>query len=187
MSSNPLKFLKQKKQEAIHTNLARWTASTRINVGMSTCEIAAGSKIVWDVLHQEIKKRKIIDVYIGKKGCVGRCHLEPTVEVLQFGKVPFKYENVDAKKARQIIIDHLVKNNVPSPKEKPGYERSSKDSLTDKSHYIFGDIDYFTKQKRMALRNCGVIDPETIDDYLAVRGFRVASKSSREIYAGTGY
>ncbi|MFB3895331.1 MAG: FAD-dependent oxidoreductase [bacterium] len=176
MSSNPLKILKQKKQEAIHTNLPRWTATTRINVGMSTCEIAAGSKLVWNVLHEEIKKRKLKDVYIGKKGCVGRCHLEPTVEVLEFGKIPFKYENVDAKKARQIVIDHLVKKNVPSPKEEPGFERSSKDLLTDKSHYIFGDIDYFKKQRRMALRNCGVIDPESIDDYLAVRGYESLAK-----------
>ena len=108
---------------------------------------------------REIARRKIHDVHIGQKGCVGRCHLEPTVVVFQVGRPPFKYENVDAKLAKKIIWDHLVKNK--SLKHPNGdYHPVSEDCLTDKSRFIFGDIDYFTKQKRIVLRNCGVIDPE---------------------------
>ncbi|MBN2144025.1 MAG: FAD-dependent oxidoreductase [Candidatus Aureabacteria bacterium] len=143
---------------------------------MSTCEIAAGSKIVWNAFEEEIKKRKIKDVYLTRKGCVGRCHLEPTVEVYQAGKAPFKYENVDEAKARKIIHDHLIKNNVPCPSTKTNFKEMSRDILTDKSKFIFGDISYFKKQKRMALRNCGVIDPENIHDYLAIRGGEALAK-----------
>ncbi|MDD5131894.1 MAG: FAD-dependent oxidoreductase [bacterium] len=176
MSNSPQQVLAKARQNAIHGNLHKWLAPTRINIGMSTCEIAAGSKVVWQVMEEEIKKRKLTDIHLGRKGCVGRCHLEPTVEVYQAGKAPFKYENVDAAKARKIIIDHLVKKNMPCPSKKTGKKLVSKDTLTDKSHFIFSDIDYFNKQKRMALRNCGVIDPENIDDYLAIRGYEALAK-----------
>ena len=176
MVKNSKNLLRKAKQKAIHQNLTKWTASTRINVGMSTCEIAAGSKVVKEVLEKEIKRRKIKDVYIGQKGCVGRCHLEPTVEVFQVGKPPFKYINVDQKKAKKIITDHLIKNKHFSTKVSPEYDYVSKDQLTNKSNYIFGDIDYFKKQKRIVLRNCGVIDPDLIDDYLSVRGYEALAK-----------
>jgi len=176
MVKNSKNLLRKAKQKAIHQNLAKWTASTRIHVGMSTCEIAAGSKVVKEVLEKEIKRRKIKDVYIGQKGCVGRCHLEPTVEVFQVGKPPFKYTNVDQKKAKKIIANHLIKNKHFSTKVNPEYDYVSKDQLTNKSNYIFGDIDYFKKQKRIVLRNCGVIDPDLIDDYLSVRGYEALAK-----------
>ncbi|MFA5088255.1 MAG: FAD-dependent oxidoreductase [Candidatus Omnitrophota bacterium] len=176
MEQNSKERLKEIKQKAIHENLDKWTASTRINVGMSSCEIAAGSRIVMKTLKEEIEKRGIKDVHIGQKGCVGRCHLEPTVEVFQIGHPPFKYENVDAKKAREIVLNHLVKSKLPPENKAAGYEYVSQDCLTDKSRFIFGDIDYFKKQKRIVLRNCGVIDPESIDDYLAVRGYEALTK-----------
>ncbi len=142
---------------------------------MSTCEIAAGSRIVWDVITGEIRKRKIQDVYVGQKGCVGRCHCEPTVEVFQFGQPPFKYENVDAAKAREIVHRHLVKKTSPGEKTDLAHSVSSQ-VLTDKSRFIFGDMPYFVKQRRLALRNCGVIDPESIDDYLAIRGYEALAR-----------
>src|SRR5512137_2229737 len=115
MSENPLELIRKIRQEAIHENLDKWASTTRINVGMSTCEIAAGSKIVMQTLKDEIKKRRLKDVYVGQKGCVGRCHLEPTVEVFQAGKPPFKYENVDAKLAKKIVLKHLTENKPAHP------------------------------------------------------------------------
>jgi len=182
MTAGPREILRQAKQRAIHMNLGKWSAGTRINVGMSTCEIAAGAKEVWKVLQQEIARRKIKDVYIGRKGCVGRCHLEPTVEVFQIGLPPFKYENVDAKTAKKIVRDHLVKRKAKSAAP-VGYDWASADALTDKSRFIFGDLDYFKKQRRIVLRNCGVIDPESIDDYLCVRGYEALAKVLAEYSA----
>jgi len=171
MKQTPLERLQKAKQKAIYRNLDKWMSPTRIVVGMSTCEIAAGSRVVMETILEEIRKQKITGVHVGKKGCVGRCHLEPTVEVYQAGKIPFKYENVDAAKAVRIVADHLVKNNVPSPEPVAWNDPVSKDVLTDRSRYVFGDIPYFRRQKRIVLRNCGIIDPESIDDYLSVRGF----------------
>ena len=101
--STPLEILKKIKQEAIQKLIEDGLLlSTRIYIGMSTCEIAAGSKELWDVFQEEIKKKGIKDVLLKQKGCAGRCNLEPTVEVLQAGKVPFKYVKVDVKKAREL-------------------------------------------------------------------------------------
>ncbi|MFH1074768.1 MAG: FAD-dependent oxidoreductase [Candidatus Firestonebacteria bacterium] len=174
--SNAVEILRKMKQKALHENLSKWLCETRINIGMSTCEIAAGSKSVYTAIQDEIKKRKIKNVHAGQKGCVGRCHLEPTVEIFQAGEKPFKYENVDVKKARQIVLNHLVKNSAKHRKCRGKGYVSSTNILTGKSDYIFGDIDYFMKQKRMALRNCGVIDPESLDDYLSVRGYEALAK-----------
>ena len=184
LTITPREALAKVRQAAIHKNLKKWLAPIRINVGMSTCEIAAGSKLVMDVFTEEMKKHHIKDeVYIGRKGCVGRCHLEPTVEVFQAGHPPFKYENVDPAQARRIFRDHVLKKGA-LPKSQGQHKLVSTESLTDKSHFIFGDIDYFNKQKRMALRNCGVIDPENIDDYLSIRGYEALAKVLTEYSPG---
>ena len=181
--STPVLKLKKMRQKAIYTNLKKWLAPVRISVGMSTCEIAAGSKSVYEAILDEIKKRKLKNVHVAQKGCVGRCHLEPTIEVFQEGCTPFKYDNVDATKARKIVLDHLV-NKAKPRKECKESVVSSTDSLTNKSDFIFGNLDNFKKQTRIALRNCGVIDPEAIDDYLAIRGYEGLAKVLAEYTPG---
>jgi len=176
MDSTPMEILKKLKQKAIYENLKKWTASTRVYVGMATCEIAAGSKDIFQLIQNELSKNRIKDVYLSKKGCVGRCSLEPTVEVLKRGLPPFKYTNVNKTKIRKIIRDLSVKKSLPNRNLDSCYDYTSKDSLTDKSRFIFGDLPYFDKQRRMTLRNCGIIDPESIDEYFAVRGYEALAK-----------
>jgi len=55
------------------------------------------------------------------------------------------------------------------------------EKLHDRSLNVFGDVDFFKKQKRIALRNCGVIDPENMDDYLEVRGYEALAKVLTEL------
>jgi (2Fe-2S) ferredoxin len=78
---------------------------------MATCEIAAGSKEVMDVFQQAIANG-LTDVYLSQKGCAGRCNLEPTVEVVEEGKIPVKYGRVTPEKARDIVERHLKKGEV---------------------------------------------------------------------------
>lgn len=173
---NALKNLKGVKQKAIQELLNNGLLSeNRVYIGMSTCEIAAGSRRIWDVFEKEIKKNGTIDVQLKQKGCEGRCNVEPTVEILQEGKVPFKYTNVDVDKAKEIINKHLIENNVKSA-ERTDDLRTDPFTLTDRSKFVFGDVDFFKKQKRITLRNCGIIDPDSIDDYLSVRGYEALAK-----------
>ncbi|MDP8289848.1 MAG: hypothetical protein P9M02_02630 [Candidatus Susulua stagnicola] len=62
MVQNSKNLLRKAKQRAIHQNLAKWTASTRIHVGMSTCEIAAGSKVVKEVLEKPLKPSSLLKI-----------------------------------------------------------------------------------------------------------------------------
>jgi (2Fe-2S) ferredoxin len=78
----------------------------RVYVGMATCEIAAGSKEVMEEF-QSAKKRGL-DIYLSRKGCAGRCHVEPTVEVIDPQKGPVLYTKVDVNKAKEIIEKHLT-------------------------------------------------------------------------------
>jgi NADH-quinone oxidoreductase subunit F len=172
----PIENLKRTRQEAIQDLIENGLlSSTRIYIGMSTCEITAGSKEVWDTFQKEIKEKQIKDVQLKQKGCAGRCNLEPTVEVLQAGKVPFKYINVNSEKVKEIIKKHLLENNVKSA-ERSTAILTDPFMLTDRSRFVFGDIDFFKKQKRITLRNCGIIDPESMEDYLSVRGYEALAK-----------
>ena len=78
---------------------------------MATCEIAAGSKEVMDVFREAVTNG-LTDVYLSQKGCAGRCNLEPTVEVIEEGKIPVKYGKVTRERAQQILERHLKKGEV---------------------------------------------------------------------------
>jgi (2Fe-2S) ferredoxin len=102
----------KKRAEAVNRIVSKGYLSTkRVYVGMATCEIAAGSKDVMDVFTQALANG-LADVYLSQKGCAGRCNLEPTVEVVEEGKIPVKYGKVTPERAREIVEKHLKKGRV---------------------------------------------------------------------------
>ena len=108
----PLETIRKKRAEAVSRIISKGYLSTkRVYVGMATCEIAAGSKDVMDVFRQAVSKG-LTDVYLSQKGCAGRCNLEPTVEVVEEGKIPVKYGQITPDKARDIVERHLKKGEV---------------------------------------------------------------------------
>ncbi len=113
MMATPLEILKQKQSEAIERLAAKVSDSTiKVNVGMATCEIAAGSRNVMAVFRDAIDSGEIEGVVLSQKGCAGRCYLEPTVEIFIPGKTPYKYGKVDAERAKEIIQRHLKNGEV---------------------------------------------------------------------------
>ena len=110
----PLDIIKKKRAEAVSRIISKGYLSTkRVYVGMATCEIAAGSKEVRDVVQQAIANG-LTDVYLSQKGCAGRCNLEPTVEIVEEGKIPVKYGRITPDKAREIVERHLKKGEMIS-------------------------------------------------------------------------
>jgi (2Fe-2S) ferredoxin len=104
---SPLEIVKKKRAEAINRIVGKGYLSTkRVYVGMATCEIAAGSKDVMDVFQNAVRNG-LTDVFLSQKGCAGRCNLEPTVEVVEEGKIPVKYGLVTREKAEKIIEKHI--------------------------------------------------------------------------------
>jgi len=110
--ATPMEILKKKRAQAMHRLVAKGYLSSRVFVGMATCEIAAGSEDVMDVFQKAIAGGELKNVYLSQKGCAGRCNLEPMVEVLEEGKIPVKYQKVTPEKARQIIDRHLKQGEV---------------------------------------------------------------------------
>ena len=109
---NALEYLKSKRAEAEQKiSTKRKEKNIRVSVGMATCEIAAGSEDIMAVFQEAIAK-ELPHVYLSQKGCVGRCNLEPTVEIIIEGKIPTKYGKVTVEKAKQIIERHLKKGEV---------------------------------------------------------------------------
>jgi len=110
--ATPLEIVKKRRAQAIHRIVEKGYLTTRVYVGMATCEIAAGSKDVMDVFETAIKHGQIKNVYLSQKGCAGRCNLEPMVEIIEEGKIPVKYQKITPDKAREIIDRHLINGKV---------------------------------------------------------------------------
>ena len=111
--AKPTDIIKKKRAEAVSRIIGKgYLSSKRVYVGMATCEIAAGSKEVMEVFKNAITKDGLPDVYLSQKGCVGRCNLEPTVEVIEVGKNPVRYGKITPERAQQIIDRHLKKGEV---------------------------------------------------------------------------
>lgn len=110
--ATPLEIIKKKRAQAIHRIVEKGYLTTRVYVGMATCEIAAGSQEVMDVFETAIKNGEIKNVYLSQKGCAGRCNLEPMVEIIEEGKIPVKYQKITPDKAREIIERHIINGKV---------------------------------------------------------------------------
>ncbi|MBN1527071.1 MAG: (2Fe-2S) ferredoxin domain-containing protein [Candidatus Omnitrophica bacterium] len=109
---SPLDIVKKKRAEAISRIIGKgYLAPKRVYVGMATCEIAAGSKDVMEVFEKAVRQG-LAGVYLSQKGCAGRCNLEPTVEVVEEGRIPVKYGKVTAEMAQQIVERHLKKGET---------------------------------------------------------------------------
>lgn len=138
-------------------------AKTVVKVGLSTCGIAAGGQKTYEVLDKLIKENNL-DVDLQRTGCIGMCYREPIVEVISPDGQSFWYGDVTEDKAELIVEEHLKKGQ---PAGELALE-SEKGSV-------------FSKQVRIALRNLGVIDPESLDDYLSVGGYKAIEKALKEM------
>ncbi|MTI65902.1 MAG: NADH-quinone oxidoreductase subunit NuoF [Firmicutes bacterium] len=121
------------------------------------------SNVVRNRLIQELKKRGLSDkVKVFKTGCFGFCKLGPIIVIHPDHTF---YCKVGPEDVDEIIDKHISKGKVV---EKLLY-RSPKD---DKLKKKMNEMDFFNHQKRIALRHCGVIDPEDINEYIAMDGYK---------------
>lgn len=129
----------------------------RIKVGLGTCGISAGGQLVFDKLKEEIETRKL-QVELTETGCMGMCYEEVLVEVEEEGSSHL-YSKVTVSRLGRIIDEHLINN-------KPVSEWIVKNDEINKEE------EFLKYQNRIVLRNCGVIDPTSIDEYIAHEGYK---------------
>jgi len=136
----------------------------KVTIGLATCGIAAGGIAVRDEIENEIRRRKL-DVAIAETGCIGYCFAEVLVEVEKKGLPKVTYGNVTPSDVPDLIETHLVQGRI----------------LQNKVLLIEGkktpESDFLERQTRIVLRNCGIINPESIDDYIARGGYEGLKKA----------
>jgi (2Fe-2S) ferredoxin len=111
---NSLQELQKIKDEVLKDIDVRKEESKNIKivVGMGTCGIAAGAREVLDAVIDEINKRDLKNIEVTHTGCNGLCAQEPLMEIFMPDGNRTMYGNLDGKKARQIIAQHIV-NHIP--------------------------------------------------------------------------
>jgi NADH-quinone oxidoreductase subunit F len=131
---------------------------TKVIVGLGSCGLAAGAGKVYDKI-SAIKNESKLDFELKKTSCIGMCFREPLVEVID-EKGSYIYGDVDEARAAEILEKHIQKSL-------PITEYVVKTDLFDTK-----DKGFFEGQVKIALRNCGYMDPESIEEYEARDGYK---------------
>ena len=158
----------------------------RIAVGLATCGIAAGGDRVFAALEAAIRRRGL-DILLTKVGCIGYCREEPLVNIQLPGK-PLVILHRVAETDAERIVDAVAEGDVP--REKALCRVETWDPLVGEP-LAFGtgfedipryeEIPYFAPQRKIVLRDAGLINPEDIEEYLAVGGYSALHKALTEM------
>ncbi len=134
---------------------------------------SSGSMKLADTLEKELAAKGLQDeIKIVKTGCFGLCALGPVMIVYPEGTF---YSRVQVEDIPEIVEEHLLKGRIV---DRLVYNESANEEEHATS---LNDTPFYKKQKRVALRNCGVINPEIIDEYIAVDGYQALGKVLTEM------
>ena len=132
----------------------------KVVVGQGSCGIATGAKKTSNEFERITAEKNLTNVVIDKTGCIGTCYLEPIVDVYNDeGALEARYVKCTTDKVEEIVNEHLIGGK---PVEK----------------YMIPEEDqaFLSQQQRIVLRHCGQINPERIEEYIAVGGYEAARK-----------
>ncbi len=162
-------------------------ADLYITVGLGTCGLAAGAGDTMAAIEKELEKRNLA-AEIGQVGCVGMCSYEPMIELSAKGKSRLNYGYATAKNIPEIFASYFdnkpMRRAVIVGEATPTITQSNGHTLHSLS---FVDPDskektpFHQKQLRIVLSNCGLIDPESIDDYLTFNGYEALERVLAEM------
>lgn len=135
--------------------------------GGTGCTSSNSEKII-EKLHEEINAKGLEkEVNVVRTGCFGLCALGPIMIVYPEGAF---YSMVTPEDVPEIVEEHLLKGRIV---KRLLYKETVVDDSTTKS---LNETKFYEKQMRVALRNCGVINPEIIDEYIALDGYQAVGK-----------
>lgn len=130
---------------------------------------SSGSHKLMEHFEKSIKEKGLEqEVKVVRTGCFGLCEMGPVVVVYPEGAF---YARVKEENVEEIVSEHLMKGRVVTS--------LLYHDKTSAHHAITSleNVDFYKKQMRVALRNCGAIDPEDIDEYIAVDGYKGLTKA----------
>lgn len=127
----------------------------RIAVGKGSCGIAAGANKVYDAIKEKLGNAAELDI----TGCIGMCFLEPIVDI---------YDG-------ETLLKRLVKVK-PEDADRIVAFAGGDENAVDELEITDDDKSFLEKQTRIALRHCGIINPDRIEDYMAADGYKALEK-----------
>lgn len=136
----------------------------KLLVGEGSCGLAAGAGTVYARLAKLLEESNPNHVELGITGCIGMCFLEPIVDLYDDNGEVHRLVKLKEKDA-DTIYDAVCSKDF---------------SLLDRIHISDEDAEFLSKQTRIALRDCGLIDPCNIDDYIARDGYAAIGKILKE-------
>jgi NADH:ubiquinone oxidoreductase subunit F (NADH-binding)/NAD-dependent dihydropyrimidine dehydrogenase PreA subunit/(2Fe-2S) ferredoxin len=156
--------------------------ATKVSVGMATCGLSTGAGKVYEVLQNGVEKGKL-PILLGQTGCIGFCQKEPVVDIFEPGKPRVFYQGVTPERSMELVqrwLDNKVVQDLLLCKmESEDWiaEGTTKDysvrhlpgGIDGTPHYH--QIPFYSKQLKIALRNCGFINPDLIEEYIARGGY----------------
>ncbi|MBO5300123.1 MAG: NAD(P)H-dependent oxidoreductase subunit E, partial [Clostridia bacterium] len=139
--------------------------------GGTGCSSSGSAKILSE-MESEIKKQGLEnEVKVVQTGCFGLCALGPIMIVYPEGCF---YSRVTVEDVPEIVSEHLLKGRVVT-------RLLYQETVTDNGIKSLNETNFYKKQHRVALRNCGVINPENIEEYIAVDGYAALGKVRTEM------
>ena len=140
-------------------------------VGAASCGRAAGATQLLAQTERFLKENGIAAKVI-QVGCIGPCYLEPLVDIQLPGQPRISYSNVTPKNLPLILNSHLLKGKPLAKMAIGHFGKNGIDGIAP-----FFELPMLKPQVRIVLRNCGLIDPENIDHYLARDGYQGIMKA----------
>lgn len=156
----------------------------RIIFGLGTCGIASGGQSIMTFAKNYLNQIGA-DVEITTVGCIGLCHAEPLIDVELPGRPRVTYGEMNEEKIKKVIDEHIFGG---TPVANYALGQMAKEPTVSDHYPILRDniwfgipeyhqIPFLSKQLRIVLRNCGIINPDSIEQYIARGGYNAAFKT----------
>lgn len=139
--------------------------------GGTGCTSSNSEKLIELMNSELVKKGLEKEVNVIRTGCFGLCALGPVIVVYPEGAF---YSMVTEDDIPEIVEEHLLKGRIVK-------RLLYSETVTEDTVKSLNQTSFYAKQKRVALRNCGVINPESIDEYIAVDGYEALGKVLTEM------
>ena len=138
--------------------------------GGTGCTSSNSAEIIAE-FEKEIAEKGLADeIKVIRTGCFGLCALGPIVVVYPEGAF---YSQVKVENVSEIVDEHLIKGRIVK-------HLLYDETVSGETVKSLNETQFYKKQKRVALRNCGVIDPENINEYIAMDGYQALAKCLTE-------
>jgi NADH:ubiquinone oxidoreductase subunit F (NADH-binding)/(2Fe-2S) ferredoxin len=162
-----------------HSRVLYTPDSVKVNIGMASCGIAAGAQDAFDSAIEKYPGNNGVNIH--RTGCIGFCEMEPLVEILQSGGPRIIYKKITADRIERVIEGYcnsdfdlkLILGQMQDPRnllendiENPLAGQEPIDGIP-----VLEDIPFYGNQVKVAMRNCGYIDPDSIEEYFARKGY----------------